>query len=285
MFTYVQAILLGLLQGVTELFPVSSLGHSVLLPALLHWPLDEHAPFFLIFLIATHFATALVLLGFFFKDWLRIIQGFFCSLIQRRIAEDDVYARLAWLIIIATIPAGIIGILFQESIQNLFATPLFVAYILILNGVLLYSIEILKKHRQRLHNTLAAGDLAISRMPWLAAFGTGIAQALALLPGFSRTGAALGGGLLAGLDHESAARFSFLLATPIILAAAVLKLPELFTTKGYPVGEIAVGALAAGIAAFISISFLTRYFKTNTLRPFALYCVLAGILSIVLLTR
>lgn len=285
MLTYAQAIVLGILQGVTELFPISSLGHSVLLPALLHWTLDEHAPYFLTFLVATHLATAIVLFLFFIKDWVRIIQGFIRSIVKRRLEPGDVYARLAWLIVIATIPAGLLGLIFQKKLETLFAAPMIVAVFLIANGLLLYCIESLKQSRQRLHNTLTSGDTAIARMPWVSAIGTGCAQALALLPGFSRTGASFAGGLLAGLDHESAARFSFLLATPIIFAAAVLKLPVLLHANTYPVPEIGAGALAAAVGAFLSIAFLMRYFKTNTMRPFAVYCIVAGLVSLVLLTR
>ena len=285
MLTYAQAIILGLLQGVTELFPISSLGHSVLLPALLHWSLNEHASYFLLLLIATHFATAIVLFGFFFKDWMRIIAGFIRSITKGRIEHDDVYARLAWLIIVATIPVGLLGLIFQTKLEALFAAPEIVAVFLMLNGVVLYCAELLKKRRMRILNTLTSGDTAIARLPWLAAIGTGLAQALALLPGFSRTGSSLSGGLLSGLDHESAARFAFLLATPIILAASVLKLPELLHFHEYPVAQIGVGALAAGIAALVSVAFLTKYFKTNTLKPFAIYCIAAGFISLVLLTR
>ena len=285
MLTYTQAIILGLIQGVTELFPISSLGHSVLIPALLHWSLNEHATYFILLLVATHFATAVVLFGYFFKDWMRIIAGFFRSIVKRRIEHDDVYARLAWLIIIATIPAGLLGLIFQTKLQELFATPEIVAVFLMLNGAILYGAELLKKRRTRLMNALASGDTAIARMPWLAAIGTGLAQSLALLPGFSRTGSSLSGGLLAGLDHESAARFAFLLATPIILAASVLKLPELIHFHDYPVAQIGAGAFAAAVGALLSVTFLTKYFKTNTLRPFAIYCIVAGALSVFLLTR
>lgn len=285
MLTYAQALVLGILQGVTELFPISSLGHSVLLPAILRWPLDEHAPYFLTFLVATHLATALVLFLFFIKDWILIIKGFIRSIVKRRIEAGDVYARISWLIIIATIPAGLLGLIFQKKLEALFAAPMIVAVFLILNGVLLYSIEAFKQSRLRLHNTLTSGDTAIARMSWLSGIGTGCAQALALFPGFSRTGASLAGGLLTGLDHESAARFSFLLATPIILAAAVLKLPVLLHTTDYPVAQIGAGALAAAVGAFLSVAFLTKYFKSNTMRPFAIYCVVAGLVSLVLLTR
>ncbi len=285
MLSYAQAIILGIIQGVTELFPISSLGHSVIVPALLHWSLNEHAPYFLTFLVATHFATALVLLGFFFKDWVRIVFGFFRTIKNRGINPNDTYERLSWIIVIATIPTALIGFLFQKPLQELFATPIIVALFLTLNGFLLYCIEEFKKHRQRVHNSMATGDVAIARLPWISAFGTGLAQSIALLPGFSRTGSSLGGGLLAGLDHESAARFSFLMATPIIFAAAALKLPILFQVNEYPVNQILAGALAAGIAGFLSIVFLMRFFKINTMRPFAFYCMAAGIISLILLTR
>lgn len=279
MLTITQAIILGALQGFTELFPISSLGHSVLLPTLLGWNLDQHEPSFLVFLVATHLATALVLIAFYFRDWLRIAQGFLRSVLYHRGESRDVYAKLAWLLIIATVPAGLLGLLFQHKLGELFASPHIVAVFLLGNGVMLFLIEILKKRPTAsitVGNHALALDTEISRLTMFQALRAGTMQALALFPGFSRTGAAIGGGLLAGLDHEAAARFSFLLATPIILAAAVLKLPVLFTTQGYPVQEILIGMAASGIAAAFSIIFLTRYFKTRTLMPFALYCVLAG---------
>ncbi|MDB5236910.1 MAG: undecaprenyl-diphosphate phosphatase [Parcubacteria group bacterium] len=284
MLTFTQAIILGLLQGFTELFPISSLGHSVLLPALLGWNLDQAAPFFVVFLVATHLATALVLIAFYFTDWIRIAQGFLRSVIYRRIEQRDVYAKLAWLLIFATIPAGLLGIIFQKRLSALFASPHIVAVFLLANGLMLLVIEKMKK---RASASLQAGDsglsldTAISRLTVFQSLRTGTMQALALFPGFSRTGASLGGGLLSGLDHAAAARFSFLLATPIILAAAALKLPVLFTMHGYPVQQIVAGMLAAAFAALISVLFLTRYFRTRTLLPFAYYCILAGASSIV----
>jgi len=279
MLTTTQAIILGLLQGFTELFPISSLGHSVLLPTLLGWDLDQHAPFFIVFLVATHLATALVLIAFYSRDWLRIAQGFLRSVLYHRGGSRDVYAKLAWLLIFATVPAGLLGLLFQHKLGDLFASPHIVAVFLLGNGVMLFAIEALKKRPSgsvNAGNHALALDTAISRLTVFQALRAGIMQALALFPGFSRTGAAIGGGLLAGLDHEAAARLSFLLATPIILAAAVLKLPVLFTTQGYPVQEIVIGMVASALAAAFSIAFLTRYFKTRTLLPFAAYCVLAG---------
>lgn len=279
MITITQAIILGLLQGFTELFPISSLGHSVLLPSLLGWKLDQGSDFFIVFLVATHLATALVLIAFYFKDWVRIAQGFLRSVIYRDVQQRDVYAKLAWLLIVATIPAGALGFLFQHKLGDLFASPHIVSVFLLGNGFLLYAIERFKRNRT-MHSVTGSSSLAldsaIARLNVFQALRAGTMQALALFPGFSRTGAAIGGGLLAGLDHEAAARLSFLLATPIILAAAVLKLPVLFTTHGYPVQEIIVGMIASAAAALFSLIFLTRYFKTRTLMPFAVYCMLAG---------
>jgi undecaprenyl-diphosphatase len=272
MLTYAQAALLGLVQGLTELFPISSLGHIVLIPALLNWQVSESSEPFVLFLVATHFATALVLLAFFWKDWVKVIVGFF------RFDPKDVYTRLSWLLIVATIPTGLIGLIFQNKIEGLFSAPKLVALVLILNGLLLYGIELTKRSRMRFENLRVAGDVAIAKLSWPQAFGTGLMQSLALIPGFSRTGSSLGGGLLAGLDHESAARFSFLLATPIILAAAVLKLPSLVHAH-FSILPILLGAVIAAIGAFLSLTFLVRYFKTNTLVPFAWYCIIAGILS------
>ncbi len=276
MITYFQSVILGALQGLTELFPISSLGHSVLLPALLHWQLDQHADSFLVFLVATHMATALVLLAFFWKDWFQIMLGFFRTLRTRNIGVGDTYARLAWLLILATIPAGLLGILFEHSLKELFASPRTVALFLVVNGVLLFGAELLKKRKSMSTRVLVSPDVAIANLTVLQALGVGASQCLALLPGFSRTGATLAGGLLAGLDHESAARFSFLLATPIILAAAVLKLPGLIHEQGVLVAPILLGSVVSAVAAYFSIVFLTRYFKHHTLIPFALYCALVG---------
>lgn len=276
MITFSQAIILGLLQGFAELFPISSLGHSVILPALLGWNIDQSAPYFLVFLVATHLATALVLFGFFFIDWLLIIQGLLRIAITRKIDPRDRYAKLGFRLVIATIPAGLLGLIFQKKLAVLFASPHIVAVFLFLNGILLLWAEYTTCRKRRLQTSPENADAVIARLPISGVLLTGTAQAIALLPGFSRTGASIAGGLHAGLDHTSAARFSFLLATPIIFLAALLKLPILFTTSGYPVMEILAGSVAAAGAALFSIVFLTRYFKDNTLRPFALYCMVAG---------
>ena len=281
MISYFQAIILGGLQGITELFPISSLGHSIVLPTLLGWNINQNDNYFLIFLVATHFATALVLLGFFFKDWVLITKGIFRSLKNKTIEKDDTYARLGWIIITSTIPAGILGLVLQEKLKKLFALPEFVSIFLILNGVLLYGGEFLRKRKSEISNTHS--DENIAKISWTQATAVGMSQCLALIPGFSRTGSTLCGGLLIGLNHEDAARFSFLLATPIILAAAVLKLPGIFRLNdANTIGPIFIGFLSSGLAAYFSIRFLTKYFKTKKLTPFAVYCVVFGILNYIL---
>ena len=276
LITYGQAIVLGLLQGVSELFPVSSLGHSVILPRLLGWNIHQNDKYFITFLVATHLATALVLLGFFWRDWVRIVKGLGRSLRNRGIDPADTDAKLAWLLIVGTIPAGILGLLLEHKLRHAFASARSAALFLILNGLLLYGAELL---RRRAPQVEADDDARIARqMGWGGAFGVGAVQALALIPGFSRSGATMGGGLLVGLSNKDAARFAFLLATPIIGAAAILKLPELFGSEGNGVrGQALVGALCSAVTAYLAVRFLMRFFETNTLVPFAIYCVLAGV--------
>ncbi len=286
MLTYLQAIILGALQGATELFPVSSLGHSVILPSLFRWHIDQGTDFFLAFLVSTHLATALVLFFYFFNDWKKIIIGIFHSLKVRVIDENDMYAKIGWLIIIGTVPVGILGILFERQFENFFASPRAAAIFLILNGILLWSMELYKRQKsiEKIELNLIEIDSHISRISWASSIKVGIAQCVALIPGFSRTGATLGGGLIVGLDHASAARFSFLLATPVIAAAAVLKLPELaISGDSSVIGPIIIGSLISALFAYLSVKFLTKYFKTHTLKPFAIYCIAFGVLSSFLL--
>ncbi|HKD33251.1 MAG TPA: undecaprenyl-diphosphate phosphatase [Gaiellaceae bacterium] len=275
LITYGQAIVLGLLQGVTELFPVSSLGHSVILPKLLGWNIHQNDKYFITFLVATHLATALVLLGFFWTDWVRIVKGLGRSLRDRGIGPQDTDAKLAWLLVVGTIPAGILGLLLENKLRHVFASPQSAAFFLILNGFLLFGAELL---RRRAVQVDADDDARIARqMSFGGAFGVGASQALALIPGFSRSGATMAGGLLMGLSNKDAARFAFLLATPIIGAAAVLKLPELFGSQGNGVrGQALVAALCSAASAYLAVRFLMRFFETNTLIPFAIYCVIAG---------
>jgi undecaprenyl-diphosphatase len=280
--SYGQAIVLGLLQGFSELFPISSLGHSVILPRLLGWNIHQNDPYFLTFLIATHLATALVLLGFFWRDWVRIVRGLGRSLARREIAADDVDAKLGWLLIVGTIPAGLLGLLLQDPLRKVFASPASAAIFLTLNGVLLGGAEWLRRRAPTVpEGAEHDADARISRtVGYREALGIGAAQALALVPGFSRSGATMGGGLLAGLSNEDAARFAFLLATPIIGAAALLKLPDLFGSAGNGVrGPALVGAICSAGTAYLSVRFLVRFFRTNSLKPFAIYCFGAGILA------
>jgi undecaprenyl-diphosphatase len=271
--SYFQSVVLGLLQGVSELFPVSSLGHTVILPSLFGWNIHQKAPYFLTYLVALHLATAIVLLGFFWQDWVRIVKGLGRSLRDREITDPD--ARLGWLLVVATIPAGILGLALQDYLRNLFASPEYASIFLALNGVMLYGAELL---RRRAPVVAEDDDERIAQtVGWPQSVAVGAAQSVALIPGFSRSGAAMGGGLLVGLSHKDAARFAFLLATPIIFAAAVLKLPDLAGSQGNGVrGQALVGALCAALTAYLSVRFLMRYFETRTLTPFAIYCLCAG---------
>lgn len=278
MLNIFQAFVLGLLQGVTELFPISSLGHSVIIPSLIGWHIDQGDPAFMTFVIVTHLATALVLFVFFWRDWCAIVAGIFRSLAERKIDMKDTYARLGWLLIVSSVPVGILGLLFEKQFSALFAIPLFAGIFLIGNGILLYGTELLIQKRPVYQEHSYE---RIAHMTWVRAIGVGCMQCLALLPGFSRTGASLSGGLLVGLSHQDAARYSFLLATPVIFAAAVLKIPEL-SLSGESVNSapFVIGALASAVGAYLSVRFLTHYFKTKTLTPFAVYCVGIGCLTV-----
>jgi len=276
MITYFQAIVIGLLQGFSELFPISSLGHSVILPRLFGWDIHQNDEYFLTFLIATHLATALVLLGFFWADWVRIVKGLGRSLRDRRIDPEDSGAVLGWLLIVGTIPAGVVGLLLEHPLRHLFASAASAAFFLMVNGLLLYGAERLRR-RAPVHEVGDADERISKRLSWRGAFGIGTVQVLALIPGISRSGVTMGGGLVAGLSNEDAARYSFLLATPIIGAAALLKVPDLFGSQGDGVrGPALVGALCAALTAYLSVRFLMRFFETQRLTPFAIYCFVAG---------
>jgi undecaprenyl-diphosphatase len=283
MITYFQAIVLGLLQGLSELFPISSLGHSVILPKLLGWNINQNDPFFLTFLVATHLATAIVLFFYFWQDWKNIFLGMLRSLSLRQITSDNYYGKLGWLLVVGTIPAGVIGLLLKDKIQSLFASAFSAAFFLILNGFVLYTAEILRKKRLE-NNSELGSDERIARLNWRQAVKVGISQIIALIPGFSRSGATMTGGLLVGLSHEDAARFSFLLATPIIGAAAALELPQFFYAQNYSlIGPSIAGAVAAAIAAYFTVKFLVKYFHTNKLTPFAIYCIAGGAIYLIIL--
>ncbi|MDP9222024.1 MAG: undecaprenyl-diphosphate phosphatase [Actinomycetota bacterium] len=308
--SYLQAVVIGLLQGVTELFPISSLGHSVLVPAWLggDWAhlVTEYSTStssgspYLAFIVALHVATAIALLIFYRRDWIAIIGAFFTTLRTRKVETST--QRLAWLIVIATIPVGITGLALEHAFRVLFAKPVAAAAFLTINGLILLVGERLRSRaeaRTAAHAAVGAhsaepdGEAAIKTsadgpsrkletLSYREAGIIGLFQTLALLAGISRSGITMVAGLLRGLDHEDAAKFSFLLATPVILAAGVLKIPALFGPAGDHIhGQVLVGAVVAGLAAYASVRFLTRYFTTRTLTPFAIYCLIAGIASLI----
>lgn len=284
MITIFQAIVLGLIQGFTELFPISSLGHSVIIPSLFGWNVNQDDPLFLTFLVATHLATAIVLFLFFWRDWLRVGQGLVRSFMQREIRSDDTYAKMGWLLVVATVPAGVIGLVLQDPIRSLFASARIAAAFLIINGLILFAAERLRK-RSNERQSQAQSDKHIAKLSWGSAIAIGSAQAGALIPGISRSGSSMAGGLIAGLNNEDAARFSFLLATPIIGAAAFLKIPELFQPNAGPMlGASIIGALCAAVSAYLSVKFLVKYFQTGTLGLYGTYCLIAGIIFTVVLT-
>jgi len=349
--TYPEAMVVGLIQGITELFPVSSLGHNVLLPALVggSWARDlnvsaPESPY-LAFIVGLHVATAIALLIYFWRDWVRIIRGFFSSILGGGINTPD--QKLAWMIIVATIPVGIAGLLFEHTFRVLFGKPVLAAVFLVVNGVILFSGEKFRTKKSlqadrdvaeerrlaaptALQREPAAGvaavglatagdasgmvvpprrpghgshaavkdsrteraaeiaaaaraDQRLSKLDYLQSIIIGASQILALLAGISRDGVTMVTGMVRGLSREDAARFAFLLATPVILAAGVLKAPDLIQ-KGHGIyGPILAGSILSGVGAYVSVRFLVRYFQTRTLTPFAIYCVLFGLVSIIYL--
>ena len=250
--SYFQGVVFGLVQGVTELFPISSLGHAVVVPRLFGWNIHQNDKFFIAFLVAVHLATAIVLLGFFWRDWVRVVQGPWALAAQPRDRADDADAKLGWLLVVGTIPAGILGLTLDSPLRSVFASATSAAIFLFVNGLLLFAFERLRRRRRASRKTDADEDRRIAhRVSWRQATGVGAAQALALIPGISRSGVTMGGGLLVGLNNRDAARFGFLLATPIIFAAAALKLPELLGKEGNGVrGPAAVAALCAALTAY-----------------------------------
>lgn len=316
--SYLEAVVVGALQGVTELFPVSSLGHSVILPALLggSWAKDlnvsaPESPY-LAFVVGLHVATAFALLAFFWRDWVRIIGGFVTSIRYRRISTDA--ERLAWLIVLATIPVGIAGLLLEHTFRTVLGRPMPAAAFLFANGLVLFVGEMLRRrapgvsvgataaaadgtHQQASlmrgtdldagvdeHEADLRSDSRLAGLTMKRGVLIGCAQILALLPGISRSGATMVAGLTQGLSHRDAARFSFLLATPVILAAGVLKVPDLFGPLGAGIhGQILAGSVASFVCAYLAVRFLEKYFRTRTLIPFAIYCLAAGAVSFLIL--
>jgi undecaprenyl-diphosphatase len=288
--SFFQAILIGLVQGVTELFPISSLGHSVLIPSLLGWHdlvkgQSASESFYLAFIVGLHCASAIALLVFYRKDWVRLIGAFFRTIRDRKVETSE--ERLAWLIVVATVPVGILGLAFEHKLRVLFSKPLLAAIFLTVNGLILLAGE-----RVRLRSEVRAlatreglaedGARRLDTLEFKEAGIIGVAQSLALLAGISRSGITMVAGLIRGLDHEDAVKFSFLLATPVILLAGIYKLPDLFGPLGNGIrGQVLAGSVVAGLASYASVRFLTRYFKTRTLTPFAIYCLVAGAFFVV----
>ena len=340
--SYLQAFIIAVIQGMTELFPISSLGHSVLIPAWIggSWQTlvtqssqaSSETSFYLAYIVALHCATALALLWFFRADWARIIRGLFASLLrglrERRLSIHGPDERLAWMIVLATIPVGLTGIALEHTFRTLFAKPTAAAVFLFVNGLVLLAAEWLRRARLRRDRRTAAAptqvaaaapaapapvpaaeaagpgrpgaharqaggreladiraaqasDARIARLSFGDSLWVGLLQITALFAGISRSGVTMAGGLWRGLDHEDAARFAFLLATPPILAAGLLKLPSLAGTAGAHIhGQVILGVVVTAITAYLSVRYLVRYFQTRTLTPFAIYCLALGALSI-----
>lgn len=334
--SWTEAAVVGVLQGVSELFPVSSLGHAVLVPALVggSWArdLDVSAPDspYLAFLVGLHVATAAALVLFYRRDWARIVTGLLSSVRHRRVTGPD--ARLGWLLVAATVPVGLVGLVLEHPLRTVLARPVPTAVFLVLNGLVLLLVErgrrrqvppgtsapssaSAARHRAptgavpavSTTTTRAAGrtgtgaaataqvappssssevatDRRLASLPLRTAVLVGSAQVAALAPGISRSGITMVAGLRAGLTHQDAARFSFLLATPVIAAAGLLELPELFGPLGDGIrGQVLLGSVLAGVSSSVAVRFLDRWFAHGSLRPYALYCVLAGLVGLGLL--
>ena len=272
-------MILAVLQGVSELFPISSLGHTVLVPALLHWHIDEGSESFLAFVVALHLGTALALVLFYRREWVALTSAFVRTIVRGRITEDA-DERTVWLLVAGTIPVGILGVALESWVKQLFASPIPVSLFLFANGFLMLFGEWLRR-RQKADE--ANPYRALPALRAQDGVFVGVVQSLALLPGISRSGSAIVAGLLRDLHHEDAARYSFLLATPVIFAASLLEIPKLFAPAAHEVlMESAVGGVLAAVTAYFSVAFLTRWFKHNDLAPFAWYCVAAGAISFVL---
>ena len=330
--TYVEAAVVGLVQGITEMFPVSSLGHNVLIPAIIGgaWASDlnvskAESPY-LAFIVGLHVATAIALLIYFWRDWIRIIGGFLTSIRDRRVRTED--QKLAWMIIVATIPVGIVGLLFEHAFRVIFGKPILAGIFLAVNGVILIAGERYRSRASKAADAaiaderdprlvpgrepelVAAGrgptagparagardprqqeqaeaiqaDRRLARMSYPQATLVGSAQILALLAGISRDGVTMVAGMARGLSREDAARFAFLLATPVILAAGALKVPDLLGPLGNGIrGQILLGSVLSGAGAYLSVRFLLRYLRTRTLTPFGVYCLIAGVASVLYL--
>jgi undecaprenyl-diphosphatase len=271
-------MLLAVLQGASELFPISSLGHTVLVPALLHWKVDRSDPTFLAFVVALHLGTAIALIVFYRAEWVKIVTALVRSVARGQLSED-VEERTGWLLVVGTIPVALLGVFLEKPVRQFFGSSALVALFLILNAFVMFAGEALR--RRGAASTAATRSLA--SLPWKDGAGIGLAQAAALLPGISRSGSSIVAGLLLRLDHADAARYSFLLATPVIFAASVLEVPQLFASRAPGLlAQSLAGGVVAAVTAYFSVVFLTRWFHSHDLRPFGWYCLIFGALCLAL---
>ncbi|HEV3047169.1 MAG TPA: undecaprenyl-diphosphate phosphatase [Solirubrobacteraceae bacterium] len=298
--SYFQAIVLGALQGVSELFPISSLGHTVLFPTLFGWnklvdAQSQNESFWLALVVTLHVGSALGLLAYFWRDWVQIVGAFFRTLAKRRIETPT--ERLAWLIVVASIPAGIIGLALEHELRTLTAKPEVAAIFLMVNGCLLFAAELFRRRAQVRELAVRegakpapspqglVGARELNTLEFREALVVGVAQSTALVAGISRDGVTMGAGLARGMDHSDSARFAFLLATPIILAAGIFKVGDLLGHNGDGIrGQALVACATAAIVAVFTVAFLVRYFKTRTLIPFAVYCLVFGLAMVIYTT-
>jgi undecaprenyl-diphosphatase len=290
-FTVFRSIVLGVLQGVSELFPISSLGHTVILPKLFGWHQivayqssgAENA--WLAFIVMLHVGSAIGLLIYFWRDWVAIIKAFFATLGKRRVETPT--ERLAWLIIAASIPTGILGIALEHAARTATAKPEIASIFLVVNGFVLFAAQRLSTRAEvrtlaRREGTKSDGGRVLETLEYSEGAVLGLAQSGGLIAGISRDGMVMAAGLGRGLDNADAARISFLMATPIILAAGLYKLSDLTGSNGNGIrGYAVIAAVAAAITAVFTVHFLTRYFKRGNLIPFGIYCVLFGLAMVI----
>jgi len=283
--SYWQAIVTGLLQGITELFPISSLGHSILVPAWIGGSWNSflvnstagESPY-LLMIIALHVASALTLLLIFWRRWLQLISAFFESLRSRSLDRPE--ARVIWLILLATLPVGLLGVLFEHQLKDLFSKPLAASAFLTINGIILVIAE--KSSKQKTSPDSNLDEVLTHQISFKNAITIGVAQSAALFPGISRFGITMGAGLSRGLSHTAASDFAFLLATPVILGAGILKIPDLFNPEiNHILGPVVIGSVVAAFGTYLSVKILVKWFQHHTLYPFAIYCLLVGIVSVV----
>ena len=280
----IKTVILGLLQGVAELFPISSLGHTVLFPALLGWNSFIQSDNFLSIVVTLHLGTAIALFIFYWRDWVALIRAFFKTALKGRLDADPM-GKTIWLLIVGTVPLGLLGLFLADPLKNLFSSPVIVSAFLCCNGAVLLVGE---RQRERIEpkgvdrTKQEQAFLTINDLSFTQALLIGLSQSLALLPGISRSGISMVAALRAKLSHEEALRFTFLLASPAILLASILEVPQLISTKTHYVSQTTqIAALAGGVAAFlaaiVSVRFLSRYFRVGRLTPFAYYCFVVGI--------